>query len=757
MKYLNHHSSLYPFIFLVFNLVIVLSERPQATLVFNPRRVSEGQRVKGLCSVTNTQPPFSFRWEKNGASLHEDSSLKINQLDDMSVITIDSSTADHAGNYTCIVENGSGFDRVTSFLPILIPPRWIVKPSEMITVSQGANVKMDCLVESYPHARITWTKGGDQMRLLDHLPNGTLELRNVDKSVAGTYICTASNELGQEIAGSSTIKVLVPAKMSHGTEKFAVQTVRKEDSTSLRCHAIGDHPIVIHWSKDKQSLDPRSSSRFDHFETKQEDGLISELMIHSTERVDNGVYTCTVKNDHGQEEKSIKLLIVEIPESPTDLRSTEVWSRSVSLTWTAPFDGNSRLTKYLIHAWKAGTSHGSRLITEELKPFLTTHVVKNLLPGTRYAITIAAANEIGIGESSPAIHLVTSEEQPSAPPSDVALRSRGSSAILVTWRAPPVNSCNGNITGYYIQYRLAETAQPFIKTVAAEYHNNSSAIYAYLVTGLLKSKSYKVSVKAYNNAGSGPASTELLVSTYAGDVPNPPEIVSFNLLSKSSIKINWIYSPNFIATITSYTVYCRRDDLNIYTAIIPVPRHVSSYVIGNLEPGVKYSFYLTASNSIGESDLSSSLEVYLYESPIGFMLLLAESNLILVIAILISIATIALAILASCVYMKKAKAHHRKEVRRYQTLARAIPRHNYSEKCGTSHSSGTYATIPADRQLPSALGPNGNCSESNSQPSSSYYGIPGDADEIRPVDARHVTLMKKKEKDYEEIIYDDAH
>lgn len=535
--------------------------------------------------------------------------------------------------------------------------------------------------------------------------------------------------------------------------------MKKEDSTSLRCHAVGDHPLIIQWSRDKQLLDFRSSSRFDHFETKQEDGLISELIIHSTERTDNGLYTCSVKNDHGQEERSIKLLVVEIPEAPSDLRVTEVWSRSVSFTWSTPFNGNSQLTKYLVHLWKDGNKQGSRLITEELKPFVTSHVIKNLLPGTRYAITVVAVNEIGIGENSVPIRFVTGEEQPSAPPSDVVLRPRGSSSILVTWRSPPLNNWNGNITGYYIQYRLLEAPQPFIKTVPAEYYNNASAIYAYLVTGLIKSKEYKVSIKAYNNAGSGPASTELLVSTYAGDVPNPPEIISFNLLSKSTIKVNWAYSPNYIATISGYTVYCRRNDLNIYTAIIPVPRHLNSYIIGYLEPGVKYSFYVSASNSIGESDLSSALDVYLYESPIGFMLLLAESNLILVIAILVSIGTVALAILASCIYMKKAKAHHREEIRRYQTLARTIPRH-YSEKCGTTHSSATYATIPADRQLPGLafgpVGPNGCDSELNSQPSSSYYGIPGDADEIRPVEQRNVTLMKKKEKDYEEIIYDDA-
>ena len=201
-----------------------LAERPQATLVFNPRRVSEGQRVKGLCSVTNTQPPFTFRWEKNGYTLREDATLKISQLDDMSVITIDSSSTNHAGNYTCIVENSSGFDRVTSYLPILVPPRWIVKPQEAITVSQGSTVNIDCLVESYPTPKITWTKEGDQYRLLDHLPNGTLVLRSAGKMASGIYTCTASNELGQEITGSSSLKVLGKSTLSKSNSHVTLLT-----------------------------------------------------------------------------------------------------------------------------------------------------------------------------------------------------------------------------------------------------------------------------------------------------------------------------------------------------------------------------------------------------------------------------------------------------------------------------------------------------------------------------------------------------
>lgn len=543
----------------------------------------------------------------------------------------------------------------------------------------------------------------------------------------------------------------MPAQFVDGEEKFSVSNVKKGASASIRCRCIGDEPLSIQWHRDKQLIDSKQVSRYDHHETRTEQGLSSEMTIRSTERADNAVYSCVVRNEYGQQERSVKLLVLEVPESPRDVRIVDVWSKSVSISWSHPFNGNSQVTKYVLSYWRDGRNHhrNQKLHQEDLKPSVTSHIVKDLFPGTNYAITVTAVNDVGSGEPSAPSRFTTGEEEPGAAPTDVVLQARSSKSVLVSWLAPPRHQWNGNITGYYIYYRTSDVTQPYVKTAPAEHHHNASRKYVFLVTGLAKSSLYMVSIKGYNKAGTGPASQELSVTTLAGDPPQAPTIDGFNLMSKSLIKVNWRYLHRDIVDLTLFTVYCRRSDSGHYISITPVSKHSSSYVVQHLEPGAKYSFYVSASNSFGEGELSEALVVHLYESPLGFMLLLAESNIILASAIAISIVTIVLAICASVLYVKRAEVKHDEEVQRYKTLARTIPR-RYSDKCGTFHSSETYATIPADR-------PGQVTMRSNESQSHSSYGYGGPC--LEPdiaMTSKRMSVTMKKSKDYEEIMYDDT-
>ena len=536
-----------------------------------------------------------------------------------------------------------------------------------------------------------------------------------------------------------------------GEEKYSVQNARKGESASIRCRSIGDEPLSIQWYRDKQLIDSKQVSRYDHHETRTDQGLSSEMTIRSTERADNAVYACVVHNEYGEQERSVKLMVLEVPESPRNVRVGDVWSKSVSVSWSHPYNGNSQVTKYVLSYWRDGRSHhrNQKLHQEELKPSVTSHIVKDLQPGTSYAVTVTAINDVGSGEPSSPSRFKTGEEEPAAPPTDVVLEARSSKSIFVSWMPPPRHQWNGNITGHYIHYRPAEVSQPYVKTVPAEHNHNSSQKYGFLVTGLTKSTLYLVSVKAYNKAGTGPSSQELSVTTLVGDPPHAPRIDGFNVLSKSLIKLNWRYLYQDFPELTSFTVYCKRNDVGHYTTIIPVSKHSSSYVVQNLESGVQYSFFVSATNSFGESELSDALVVHLYESPLGFMLLLAESNIILASAIGVSVVTISLAVFVSVLYVRRAEVKHDEEVKRYQTLARGMPR-RYSDKCGTSRSTATYATIPAD-------GPGGVTMRSNDSNSQSSYGYGGPVQEPHMgFTSKRMSTMMKKSKDYEEIVYDDT-
>lgn len=640
-----------------------------------------------------------------------------------------------------------------------------------MSVRFGARVTVPCKAIGYPEPMVTWSSlESKSVRTLD----GNLIIESADFSTRGKYRCEASNGVGEPAHAVIEIHVNgkshshdpnrltfcfclfssspVPAQFVDGEEKFSVQNVKKGSSASIRCRCIGDEPLSIQWHRDKQLIDSKQVSRYDHHETRTGQGLSSEMTIRSTERADNAVYSCVVRNEYGQQERSVKLLVLEVPESPRDVRIVDVWSKSVSISWSHPFNGNSQVTKYVLSYWRDGRNHhrNQKLHQEDLKPSVTSHIVKDLLPGTNYAITVTAVNDVGSGEPSAPSRFTTGEEEPTAAPTDVVLQARSSKSMFVSWLAPPRHQWNGNITGYYIYYRTGDVTQPYVKTAPAEHHHNASRKYGFLVTGLSKSSHYMVSVKAYNKAGTGPSSQELSITTLAGDPPQPPRIEGFNVMSKSLVKVNWRYVHKDFADLTLFTVYCQRIDSGHYISITPVSKHSSSYVVQNLEAGLKYSFFVSASNSFGEGELSDPVLVHLYESPLGFMLLLAESNIILASAIAISIVTIVLAICASVLYVRRAEVKHDEEVRRYKTLARTIPR-RYSDKCGTFHSSETYATIPADRPGQVTMRSN----ESRSQTSSYDYGGPCLEPQMA-MTSKRMSVTMKKSKDYDEIVYDDT-
>lgn len=51
-------------------------------------------------------------------------------------------------------------------------------------------------------------------------------------------------------------------------------------------------------------------SRNEIYETYQDQSMKSELFISNTDRNDGAIYTCLAENEHGHDERTVKLLII---------------------------------------------------------------------------------------------------------------------------------------------------------------------------------------------------------------------------------------------------------------------------------------------------------------------------------------------------------------------------------------------------------------------------------------------------------------
>ncbi|UYV75074.1 hypothetical protein LAZ67_12002366 [Cordylochernes scorpioides] len=531
-----------------------------------------GQKTSALCSTTSTRSDrLSFTWVKDGRDL--DQRIKVTTFDGVSTIIFNPLTEEDEGNYTCRVTSpGQGSDSYTAPLNVLVPARWEQRPPAQLKAQEGTTLSIPCIGAGKPLPTTLWTG--------PRVTNGSsLVFAKVTRADQGIYRCLVTNNVGPELEASTFLAVLVPAKFE---DKFSVLTVRRGESVTMKCQARGDKPLAIAWSKDKKLLDLDKTPGLEKFEQEVEDGVVSELMVRSATRTDGALYTCFAKNEHGVDERNVKLSVVEVPGKPLDVREDETFTKTVSLTWKGSYTGNSPITRYIVQYWRerGGTAH--RLHEETVPSARTRFELKGLKPGTTYAVSIIAENEVGQGEPSDPITVTTAEEDPSGPPTDVKVEAKGSGAILISWKqdiclrpkshesrtseeemviylwlfqtvkagnttlayeqAPPREYWNGELKGYRMGYKAVDASSKQFSFKTVDINPAANNTHEYLLTNLLKSTRYAIVVKAFNSVGTGPPSQELMVRTLDGEVPLPPPI-ALAAATDTSISVRWGDSP----------------------------------------------------------------------------------------------------------------------------------------------------------------------------------------------------------------------
>lgn len=135
---------------------------------------------------------------------------------------------------------------------------------------------------------------------------------------------------------------------SHG--HHAVQSVKRQFSaissfmeqeqrvSSYKC-LLWD---IIHVLRPCRPIIPKPGSRVKQLQ----DGT---LVIGEVRAADVGDYTCVVSSPGGNDTRSAKLKVIELPYAPVSVRAYRVPStKTVNVSWTPGFDGNSPIVKFII-------------------------------------------------------------------------------------------------------------------------------------------------------------------------------------------------------------------------------------------------------------------------------------------------------------------------------------------------------------------------------------------------------------------------
>ncbi|XP_068899427.1 cell adhesion molecule Dscam1 isoform X22 [Tenebrio molitor] len=516
---------------------------------FGDEPVNSGEMVSILCTVNKGDYPIDISWFLNNVSasdIHGISVLRTNKR--IVQLSIDSVQAEHAGEFACVAKNPAGTATYSAVLHVNVPPRWILEPTDK-AFAQGSDAAVECKADGFPKPVVTWKRAtgvspGDYKDFKPNNPDikvedGTLTINNIQKTNEGYYLCEAVNGIGSGLSAVIQISVQAPPQFDI---KLRNQTSRRGDPAVLQCEAKGEKPIGILWNINNKRLEPKGDNRYTIREEILANGVLSGLSIKRTERSDSALFTCVATNAFGSDDTSINMIVQEVPEIPYGLKVLDKSGRTVQLSWVAPYDGNSPITRYMIEYKQSKVSWEGNTERVLVPGDQTEAGVFTLRPATTYHIRIVAENEIGSSDPSDTVTIITAEEVPGGPPTSIRVETNDQHSLVVYWKPPVRDEWNGDILGYYVGYRLANSDKPYLfETV--EFSREEGKEHHLKISNLKTYTQYSVVVQAFNKVGAGPLSDDIKAYTAEGVPEQPPDKATCTTLTAQTIRVSWVSPP----------------------------------------------------------------------------------------------------------------------------------------------------------------------------------------------------------------------
>ncbi|XP_069425693.1 protein sidekick-1 [Ovis canadensis] len=564
-------------------------EPPYFTVEPESRILAEvEENVDIVCEAMGVPPP-ALRWFKDAVSINmlqnpryqvlAGGGLRVRQL-----------RPEDSGIFQCLASNAGGEVQTHTYLDVTnVAPAFTQLPVDT-TVTDGMTAVLRCEVSGAPRPAIVWSRGSHilasgsvRIPRFMLLESGGLQIAPVFIQDAGNYTCHAANSEGS-LNASATLTVWNRTSVVTPPEDLVVI---KGTTATLHCGATHDPRISLRyvWKKDNVVIAPSSSSRV----VVEKDG---SLLISQTWSGDIGDYTCGVISEGGNDSRTARLEVIELPHSPQNLVAslTPAHSHAVVLSWVRPFDGNSPVLYYIVELsennspWKVHLS--------DVSPEMTSVTVRGLTPARTYQFRVCAVNQVGKGQySAETSRLMLPEEPPSAPPKNIVASGRTNQSIMVQWQPPPEPEHNGALRGYVLRYRLAGLPGEY------QQRNISSPEVSYcLVTELIVWTQYEIQVAAYNGAGLGVFSRAVAEYTLQGVPTAPPQNVQVEAVNSTTIQFLWNPPPQqFINGINQgYKLLAWPDDVPEAVTVVTIAPDFHGVHHGYITNLKKFTAYFTS-------------------------------------------------------------------------------------------------------------------------------------------------------------------
>ncbi|XP_022095861.1 roundabout homolog 1-like isoform X2 [Acanthaster planci] len=573
-----------------------ITEHPQSVIV--PR----GEPTTLRCRADGRPDP-TITWLKDGERLDllsgdgHRSMLNPGELFFLRVIHSKGNNAD-VGTYQCVATNylGEAVSNNATLEVTYIKDDFRREPVPT-EVEGGEPVVLECQPpRGYPEPTVTWSKDdedvivdGDRVKVLQ---DGNLMISQSRASDAGSYVCTASNQMGSRSTDPVYLTVKAPPLLVHPVQDIMVGP---GTTVLIGCDVIGDPIPVVTWSKQSGELPP---GRYSILED-------NSLRIRQVTQEDEGVYVCEAVNSNGRVQDDMMLTVSVIPtftQAPMD--------RTVEIHHTASFQCQATGSPTPAIVWKKEGSQEELLFVDMQSGRLQVtsdgelHVTDVREEDEGYYVCTAHSGSSVI-EARAFLRVIASVSQP--PPiinygpsnqtlivGTVALltcETAGNPAPSVRWtkNGAPLHASDTRFT-------VLDTGRLQISGLFLE----DSGMYSCIATNSSGQTSWRAYLRVIERSEA--SDIPVLQAPNIHELPASPGQPTASNITRTSLTLSWLppsrTSPP-LSPITHYRLEYFSHEVASEWQIVPAPCMGQTCLVQQLRPGTTYLFLVRAVNDRG--------------------------------------------------------------------------------------------------------------------------------------------------------------
>ncbi|KAM4035166.1 protogenin [Anomaloglossus baeobatrachus] len=541
----------------------------------------------------------------------------------------------HAGVYICraTIPGTRNFTVAIANVIVLAPPSFTER-LESLTRPRAGTGRFVCQAEGIPTPKITWLRNGRKIHSNGRIKmySSKLVINQIIPEDDAVYQCMAENSQG--------------SAMSRARLTVVMSEDRPSAPRNLRAETMSSSAIILSWERPLYNSEKVIAYSVHYMKAEglnnEEYQVVmgndtSHYIIDDLEPASNYTFYIVAYMPMGASQMSDHVTQNTLEDVPLRAPEISLTSRSptdVLISWlTIPLKfRRGRIILYRL---------SFRLSTESLVQVLelpgTTHeyFLEGLQPDNVYLVCIAAATNVGWGESS----VWTSHRTPKAssiraPRSpELRLDPLNCTTIAVRWQQDPEETAT--IQGYKLYYK--EEGQQESGPILLDVKD-----FDYNIGRLDPRRKYHVRLLAYNNMDEGYQADQTVSTPVCVSVPDhlippppPPHHLYAKANSSSSIYLYWGRPAFSSGQDINYTVRCNPVGLQNASLVLYLQTSEPHILVQDLEANTKYEFAVR----LHVDQLSSPWSPVVYHStlpeapsspPVGVKVTLIEENTALV-------------------------------------------------------------------------------------------------------------------------------